>query len=139
MSAHALDVLGLSKRFTLHIRGGLVIEGLQSATFQVRRGEFTGLVGRSGSGKSTLLKCLFRTYLPDGGSARPTSGHDVRLLSTGELRCSRFGGRLGYVSQALRVIPRVTVEGPLPVRWWPGALCGRSSAGRLASARAEPE
>ena len=113
MSAHALDVLGLSKRFTLHIRGGLVIEGLQSATFQVRRGEFTGLVGRSGSGKSTLLKCLFRTYLPDGGSALFTSseGTTFDLASTGEHEMLALRRQaLGYVSQALRVIPRVTVE-----------------------------
>jgi len=113
MSEIALDVQGLSKRFTLHIRGGLTIEALESATFQVRRGEFTGLVGHSGSGKSSLLKCLFRTYLPDGGSVRYTtrSGQCVDLATASEhdmLILRRQA--LGYVSQALRVIPRVTVE-----------------------------
>ena len=113
MSPLALDVLGLSKRFTLHIRGGLTIEGLNCASFQVRRGEFTGLIGHSGSGKSTLLKCLFRTYLPDSGSARyeTRDGEFVDLANASEHEMLILRERkLGYVSQALRVIPRVTVE-----------------------------
>ena len=113
MTSPALDVLGLSKRFTLHIRGGLRIEALESASFQVRRGEFTGLVGHSGSGKSTLLKCLFRTYLPDGGSAlyETRAGDFIDLVAASEHDMLTLRRRaLGYVSQALRVIPRVTVE-----------------------------
>jgi alpha-D-ribose 1-methylphosphonate 5-triphosphate synthase subunit PhnL len=108
-----LDIAGLSKRFTLHIRGGLVVEALDGVTLRARRGEFLGLVGPSGSGKSTLLKCLYRTYLPDAGSARYRTRHGewVDLATAGDqamLSLRRNG--LGYVSQALRVIPRVTVE-----------------------------
>ncbi len=123
MISPALDISNLSKRFVLHIRGGLTLNALEGATFQVPRGEFTGLVGTSGSGKSTLLKCLFRTYLPDSGSAvfRSASGEVINLAAADDhemLRLRRAG--LGYVSQSLRVIPRVTVEktvaGPLVAR-----------------------
>ena len=113
MKRIALDIQQLSKRFTLHIRDGLVVEALEDATFQVARGEFTGLVGHSGSGKSTLLKCLFRTYLPDAGSAwyESPAGQRVDLASATEHEILALRrGQVGYVSQALRVIPRVTVE-----------------------------
>src|SRR5215212_9604952 len=41
---------------------------LKNVSFDVRRGEFFGIVGRNGSGKSTLLKCLAGIYSTDSGS-----------------------------------------------------------------------
>ncbi|HMO54766.1 MAG TPA: ATP-binding cassette domain-containing protein [Tepidiformaceae bacterium] len=135
MNSVALDIQRLRKTFTLHIRAGLIVEALHDTTFQVRRGEFTGLVGHSGSGKSTLLKCLYRTYLPDGGSAVYTlpTGEQVDLASAGEhdiLALRRSG--IGYISQALRVIPRVTVERTVAR---PLATSGASPAEALREAR----
>jgi ABC-type polysaccharide/polyol phosphate transport system ATPase subunit len=40
---------------------------LHDVTFDARRGEFFGIVGRNGSGKSTLLKCLAGIYRLDEG------------------------------------------------------------------------
>jgi ABC-2 type transport system ATP-binding protein len=46
------------------------LEALRHVSFDVRQGEFFGIVGRNGSGKSTLLKILASIYRADGGSIR---------------------------------------------------------------------
>ena len=41
---------------------------LNGISFNVKKGEFFGIVGRNGSGKSTLLKLISEIYTPDSGS-----------------------------------------------------------------------
>jgi ABC-2 type transport system ATP-binding protein len=43
------------------------LRALQGISFEVRQGEFFGIVGRNGSGKSTLLKLLASIYRADSG------------------------------------------------------------------------
>jgi ABC-type polysaccharide/polyol phosphate transport system ATPase subunit len=43
------------------------LQAVSDVTFDVKRGEFFGIVGRNGSGKSTLLKCLAGIYAVDSG------------------------------------------------------------------------
>jgi ABC-type polysaccharide/polyol phosphate transport system ATPase subunit len=45
-------------------------QALSGASFEVRAGEFFGVIGSNGSGKSTLLKILAGIYPADSGSVR---------------------------------------------------------------------
>src|SRR6201994_3559377 len=46
------------------------LHALDGISFEVRQGEFFGIVGRNGSGKSTLLKLLASIYRADSGSIK---------------------------------------------------------------------
>jgi ABC-type polysaccharide/polyol phosphate transport system ATPase subunit len=46
------------------------LQALKDVSFEVRKGEFFGIVGRNGSGKSTLLKIMASIYRADAGRVR---------------------------------------------------------------------
>ncbi|MDX8521763.1 phosphonate C-P lyase system protein PhnL [Mesorhizobium dulcispinae] len=100
---------GLSKAFTLHTQGGIVLPVFEDIDLTVMAGECVCLHGSSGAGKSTLLRSLYANYKPDGGMILVKHlGETVDLLAAKprevvEIRRST----IGYVSQFLRVIPRV--------------------------------
>ncbi|WP_018097496.1 phosphonate C-P lyase system protein PhnL [Sinorhizobium meliloti] len=105
----ALRAIGLSKSFTLHTQGGIVLPVFDNIELTVRSGECVCLHGPSGAGKSTLLRSLYANYKPNEGQILVEHmGETVDLLAAeawevAEIRRST----IGYVSQFLRVIPRV--------------------------------
>ena len=50
------------------IRGYRTQEVLKDITFDIKQGEFFGIVGKNGSGKSTLLKLISQIYTPNTGT-----------------------------------------------------------------------
>ncbi|MCR8826990.1 phosphonate C-P lyase system protein PhnL [Pseudosulfitobacter koreensis] len=101
-----IQVENLSKSFTLHNQGGTVIPVMEGAAFDVARGECVGLIGASGAGKSTLMRMLYGNYLAASGHIR-IGGVDVATAQPREILALRRE-TLGYVSQFLRVVPRVS-------------------------------
>ena len=65
---------------------------LQNVTFEVRRGETLGIIGRNGSGKSTLLQLICGTLTPSEGSLQ-THGRVAALLELGSGFNPEFTGR----------------------------------------------
>lgn len=51
-------------------RGYEIQHVLKDVSFEIKKGEFFGIVGRNGSGKSTLLKLISQIYTPDKGSVQ---------------------------------------------------------------------
>jgi alpha-D-ribose 1-methylphosphonate 5-triphosphate synthase subunit PhnL len=100
-----IQIDNLSKAFTLHNQGGAVIPVMRAASLTVRSGECVGLTGPSGAGKSTLMRMVYGNYLAAGGSL-VVGGLDVVAASPRQIIALRRE-TLGYVSQFLRVVPRV--------------------------------
>lgn len=105
-----LKVEGLAKAFTLHLHGGRRLPVVAGVSFEVAPGECVVLGGPSGVGKSSILKIVYgnyaadagRIWLADGGRVIDLAGATPREIVTARRRT------MGYVSQFLRVIPRVS-------------------------------
>jgi alpha-D-ribose 1-methylphosphonate 5-triphosphate synthase subunit PhnL len=100
-----IRIENLSKSFTLHNQGGTVIPVMAGASLAVARGECVGLTGQSGAGKSTLMRMVYGNYLTAGGRLF-VGGLDLAQAEPREIIALRRQ-TLGYVSQFLRVVPRV--------------------------------
>lgn len=104
-----IELRNVSKTFTLHNQGSAVIPVMTDVSLSVAPGECVGLKGASGAGKSTLMRMIWGNYLAASGSIT-VAGTDVARAEPREIISLRRE-RMAYVSQFLRVVPRVpTVE-----------------------------
>lgn len=100
-----IDIQNVSKQFVLHNQGAAVIPVMEGADLRVAPGECVALVGASGAGKSTLMRMIYGNYLVNAGSI-VVGDVDVAQAEPREILALRREV-LGYVSQFLRVVPRV--------------------------------
>ncbi|MGR4066580.1 phosphonate C-P lyase system protein PhnL [Billgrantia sp. C5P2] len=107
-----LTVERLGKGFVLHGQGGLALSVMRDLSLELHPGECLVLAGPSGIGKSTLLKILYGNYLAGEGHIRlhfsdgPLSLTELPAHAWHALRRDV----IGYVSQFLRVVPRVSAR-----------------------------
>lgn len=122
-----IELERVSKTFTLHLRGGARLEIVSDVSFCAAAGECVVLGGPSGAGKSSLLKIVYGNYRCDSGHVWLCDGDERVDVAAAEPRriIALRKTVMGYVSQFLRVIPRVGAleivaaagrEGALPVR-----------------------
>lgn len=100
-----IELQNVSKKFTLHNQGGAVIEVLNGVNLSVTAGECVALTGASGAGKSTLMRMIYGNYMAQSGMICVNGVDIVKALPRDVIRIRREV--LGYVSQFLRVVPRV--------------------------------
>ena len=109
MTAPLLDIRDLGKTFTMHLQGGLLIPVVSGVSLTVAAGECVVLGGPSGAGKSSILKMIYGNYRADSGAIAVVAGDEtVDVASAAPRRVLALRRTtIGYVSQFLRVIPRV--------------------------------
>ncbi len=104
-----LTTEGLAKQFVLHLQDGVCLPVLRHVDLELHAGECVALVGPSGAGKSTLLRTLYGNYRADAG--RILIRHDGEMVDIAQASprvvVQVRAKTLGYVSQFLRVVPRV--------------------------------
>lgn len=117
-----LNIVNISKDFVFHHQQGTRLQVLENFSVKFYPSQATVLTGPSGSGKSTLLRMIYAGYRTGKGSIFVR--HNDRLVDM----CKADPGviyeirrhTIGYVSQFLRVVPRVsaldTVIEPLIAR-----------------------
>jgi alpha-D-ribose 1-methylphosphonate 5-triphosphate synthase subunit PhnL len=109
MNQVMLQTDALGKGFTLHLQGGVRIPVLAGVGLELRAGECVVLSGPSGVGKSTLLRSLYGNYRTDTGRILIRHHDEIIDLANADPRTilAVRHETLGYVSQFLRVVPRV--------------------------------
>ena len=120
----------VAKTFVMHLRGGARLPVVTGVSFAVAAGECVVLGGPSGTGKSSVLKMIYGNYRTDSGRIMVREGKvvwDIAQATPRRILCLRQT-TVAYVSQFLRVIPRVPALEVV-------AAAGRARAGAPEEAR----
>lgn len=137
MSAPVIRIEGLSKSFVLHNQGGVELPVFRDIDLEVFAGECLALHGPSGTGKSSLIRLIYGNYLCPQG--RILVRHDGRVTDVARALPHEIldlrRRTMGYVSQFLRVIPRVpalqVVAEPLRAQGVDAAAAERAAGAML--------
>ena len=96
--------------FLLRKKGYRDFTPLKEISFNIKEGDFFGIVGKNGSGKSTLLKLIAGIYTPNEGSIR-TKGKLVPFIELGVGFNPELSGRDNvYLNGALLGFSRKEVD-----------------------------
>ena len=115
----------VGKTFTLHAQGGVRLPVINGVSLSVDAGAALALVGPSGVGKSSLMRMIYGNYSCDQGRIYVRHHGEMADVAAADPRTMLAIRRdtIGYISQFLRVIPRVpaieVVAEPLRARGTP--------------------
>jgi len=100
----------VGKSFTLHVQGSTEIPVFQNVDLTLNAGDCVALTGDSGAGKSTFMRMVYANYVCQHGAIHVRHDGDwVDMVSATPHTILDVRRRtMGYVSQFLRVIPRVS-------------------------------
>ncbi len=119
----ALEVSNVSKQYQIGVRSGSLrgvftgkkfdrptVNAINEISFQVKKGEVLGLVGRNGSGKSTLIRMLGGIYRPSRGQIF-IRGRAVALVELGAGFDQQLSGRENiYMNASGHGLSRTEIE-----------------------------
>ncbi|WP_417692102.1 phosphonate C-P lyase system protein PhnL [Roseibium sp.] len=124
----------VGKSFVMHLQDGISLPVVSNVDFAVEAGECVVLGGPSGAGKSSILKMIYGNYRCDEGQILVVRSPDdiVNIANAAPRRMLALRqDTIGYVSQFLRVIPRVSAVDVVAE-----PLIGQGADERTATARA---
>ena len=100
----------VGKNFTLHVQDGTKIPVFQNVNLTLNAGDCVALTGASGAGKSTFMRMIYANYVCRKGAihVRHDDGWIDMVSATPHTVLEVRRRTIGYVSQFMRVIPRVS-------------------------------
>jgi putative ABC transport system ATP-binding protein len=112
---NVVEVKNVHKQYSL---GSTLVRALNGVTLEIRKGEFTALIGASGSGKTTLLNLVGSLDEADQGDIAIEGVH-LSTLNEDQKSFLR-NEKIGFIFQSFNLIPVLTifenVEVPLTIR-----------------------
>ncbi len=112
MSEPIVQIENLKKHFPIY--GGVLrrrvaaVHAVDGVSFDIKKGETTGLVGESGCGKTTLGRTMLHLIKPTSGTVR-YMGRDISKLSGKKMRRLRLEMAMVFQDPYASLNPRMTI------------------------------